>query len=93
MIQITDAGRAHIEEILKQHHAECIRVVFAGQGCCGPKLGLSLDEPHSDDIVQVINQIKVAIEKRVVPHTNGLSLDFQNTEARSGLVMIGQSKC
>ncbi len=92
-MQITDAGRAHIEEVLKQHNAECIRVVFAGQGCCGPNLGLSLDEPHDDDIVQVINQIKVAIENRVVPHTHGVSLDFQNTEAGSGLVMVGQSKC
>lgn len=92
-MQITDAGKTFIEDILKENKADCIRVVFAGQGCCGPKLGLSLNEPHDDDIVQIINGIKVAIENRVVPHTRSLTLDFQTTEAGSGLVMAGQSSC
>ncbi|WAH38123.1 hypothetical protein NZD86_06450 [Alicyclobacillus dauci] len=61
-MQITDAGKTFIDSLLKEHHSEGIRVVFAGAGCCGPKLGLSLDEPQDDDIVEIINGIKVAIE-------------------------------
>lgn len=83
-MQIIDAGKTYIEDVLKQNKADCIRVIFAGQGCCGPKLGISLDEPHDDDIVQVINGIKVAIENHVVPQATRLTLDFQTTEAGSG---------
>ncbi|SHJ73894.1 hypothetical protein [Alicyclobacillus tolerans] len=92
-MQITDAGKRFIDGLLQQHQSEGIRVVFAGAGCCGPKLGLSLDEPHDDDIVQIINGIKVAIENRVVPHTQAVTLDFQCTEASSGLVLVGQNNC
>ncbi|QSO53204.1 adhesin [Alicyclobacillus sp. ALC3] len=92
-MQITDAGKTFIEDVLKQNNANCIRVVFAGQGCCGPKLGLSLDEPHDDDVVQILNGIKVSIENRIVPHTTSLTLDFRTTEVGSGLVMAGQSNC
>ncbi|KPV45657.1 hypothetical protein [Alicyclobacillus ferrooxydans] len=92
-MQITDAGKIYVDRLLKEHNAEGIRVIFAGAGCCGPKLGLSLDEPHDDDIVQIINDIKVAIENRVVPHTQDVSLDFKSTEAGSGLVLVGQTNC
>ena len=73
MMQITDAGKTYVDGLWKEHNAEGIRVIFAGAGCCGPKIGLSLDEPHDDDIVQIINGIKVAIENRVVPHTTSLT--------------------
>lgn len=92
-MQITEAGKTYLEDLLKQHNAEGIRVIFAGAGCCGPKLGLSLAEPLSDDIVEVINDIKVSIENRVVPHTQDVTLDFRSTEAGSGLVLVGQSNC
>ncbi|WP_206915774.1 adhesin [Alicyclobacillus suci] len=92
-MEITNAGKAFVDKLLKEHQSENIRVIFAGAGCCGPKLGLSLDEPHEDDIVEIINDIKVAIENRVVPHTQGVTLDFQSTEAGSGLVLLGQSNC
>ena len=90
---ITDAGKAYIENLLKEHNSEGIRGVFAGAGCCGPKLGLSLADPEDDDIVQVVNGIRVAIENRVVPHTQAVTLDCQSTEAGSGLVLVGQSNC
>ncbi|KRW90667.1 Fe-S cluster assembly iron-binding protein IscA [Alicyclobacillus sacchari] len=92
-MQITDAGKRFIDGLLKEHQSEGIRVIFAGAGCCGPKLGLSLDEPHDDDIVGIVNGIKVAIENRVVPHTQAVTLDFQSTDAGSGLVLVGQSSC
>lgn len=93
MMQITDAGKTYIDILLKEHNSEGIRVVFAGAGCCGPKLGLSLNEPHDDDIVQVINGIRVAIENRAVPYVKGISLDYQETSSGSGLVLSGSNCC
>ncbi len=92
-MQITDTGKTYIENLLKEHNSEGIRVVFAGSGCCGPKLGLSLADPEDDDIIQIINGIRVAIENRVVPHTQTVMLDFQNTKEGSGLVLAGQRNC
>lgn len=92
-MKITDAGRTYLSDLLREHNAEGIRVIFAGAGCCSPKLGLSLDDPHDDDIVEIINDIRVAIENHVVPHTQAVTLDYQSTEAGAGLVLVGQSNC
>lgn len=92
-MNITESGTTFIKEVFTQNHADCLRVVFAGQGCCGPKFGLSLEEPQDDDIVQIIDDIKVAIENRVVSYTQDLTLDYQVNESGSGLVMVGGSSC
>jgi len=78
-LQITAQAKQQLEDMLKQHHASGIRVAFAGMGCCSQKIGLSLDEPQDDDVIDVVNGIRVAIENRVVPQTVQVTLDYQTT--------------
>jgi len=92
-MQITDAAKEFIKKVLKENNAEGIRVTFAGMSCCSPKMGLSLDEPDINDVVRVINGIKVAFENRIVPHAQNVTLDYQVTPSGSGLVMLGNSGC
>lgn len=52
-------------------------------------MGLALDEPKEEDTVETINGIVVVIEKTILEHTEGISLDVQN----GGLVMVGNAGC
>jgi Fe-S cluster assembly iron-binding protein IscA len=54
---------------------------------------LSLDEATDQDIVEIINGIKVAFEKSIIDQTESLTLDFQETPQGSGLVMVGVNEC
>ncbi|KPV45066.1 hypothetical protein [Alicyclobacillus ferrooxydans] len=92
-MQITGQAKQQLEELFKQNHASGVRVAFAGMGCCSPKIGLSLDEPEEDDVIDVVNGIRVAIENRVVPQTVQVTLDYQTTPTESGFVLRGSSSC
>ena len=52
-------------------------------------MGLALDEPKEEDIVETINGILVAIEKSILSETENLSLDVQDGR----LVMLGNESC
>lgn len=92
-MQITDSAKMYIEGILKQQHASGIRVIYAGMGCGSPKIGLSLAEPGLEDIVEMVNGIRVAVENRVAPQAQHVTLDVRNTPSGSGLVMLGSGGC
>ncbi len=56
-------------------------------------MGLALDEPREDDKLEVINGITVAIDTKILPQTENLTLDFQDTPQGKGLVMLGENNC
>lgn len=92
-MKITDQAKTFIEEVLQENNAKGIKVIFAGMGWGGPKLGLSLDEATDQDVVETINGVQVAFEKSIIEQTEGLTLDFQETPQGSGLVMVGTNDC
>nr|WP_017755316.1 hypothetical protein [Calidifontibacillus oryziterrae] len=55
---------------------------------------MALDEPEEKDVVETINEIKVAIDTMVVEMTKDLTIDWQDTPNGAGLVMLGNdSNC
>ncbi|MGD7044619.1 HesB-like (seleno)protein [Jeotgalibacillus proteolyticus] len=92
---ITDTAREAFQQLFQQHEAENVRVYFAGQGCGAPQLGLALDTPEENDIIQNINSISVAIDPQVLILAENITLDVQDTPEGRGIVMTGlpQSDC
>ncbi|MCG8397496.1 adhesin [Bacillus atrophaeus] len=86
-MKITDNAKILLVDTLKQKQAEGIRFYFAGQGCCGPQLGLSLDSPETEDKISIVNGIQVAIDQRVIEMTRDLTLDRKGNQ----LALIGGS--
>jgi Fe-S cluster assembly iron-binding protein IscA len=92
-MKITDSARKYIEELMSQHDIKGIRLFMAGTGCCSPKNGLALEEPSEIDVVETINGIQVAIEKDILSNSQSITLDYQETDSGSGLVMLGNDNC
>ncbi|KMK76297.1 adhesin [Alkalihalobacillus pseudalcaliphilus] len=84
-MNISDAAREVLLQSMEKENAKGIRFYFAGQGCCGPQLGVSLDEPELNDEINEVNGIQVAIDERVKDMALKAALDFQN----GGLVLTG----
>lgn len=74
---------------MEEHQIKTIRVVLAGMGWGAPKLGLALDEPVETDIIKEVNGIEVAFEAEVINHVANITLDFEESEAGEGLVIVG----
>lgn len=92
-MNITDSARTYIEELMNQHDIKGIRLFMAGSGCCSPKIGLALEEPSANDVVETINGIQVAIVKDILSNSQSITLDYKETDSGSGLVMLGNDNC
>lgn len=56
-------------------------------------MGLALEEPSANDVVETINGIQVAIEKEIHANSAAITLDYHETPSGSGLVMLGNDNC
>lgn len=90
-MDITQTAKDVLTESMKENNAQGIRFYFAGQGCCGPQFGLSMDAPEAEDLIKEVNGIQVALDNRVSSMVEDVSLDFQE----GGLVLVGlpESNC
>ncbi|MBT2255948.1 adhesin [Priestia megaterium] len=88
-MNITDGAKKMLKDVFAEQGAKSIRFYSEGAGCCGPQVGLSLDEPTENDTVQEINGIQVAIENTVLSTTQGLTLDVQEGPQGAGFVLVG----
>lgn len=90
-MNITDGAKKLLENVISEKGVEGIRL-FTNTGCCGPQFALSLDSPLESDTIQTINGIKLAIDSQV-NNTEGLTLDIEENDGDTGLVLIGGSSC
>lgn len=92
---ITDVARDAFRDLFEQHDASNVRVFFAGQGCGAPQLGIALDQPEENDVIQNVNEISVAIDPQILILAENITLDVQDTPQGRGIVMMGlpESDC
>lgn len=87
-MNITNGAKEYLQSLLQEQQAKGLRI-YEIEGCCGPQIGLSLDQPEETDSVSMINDIRVAVSTIALGLVNNLTLDFESEGEQSGLVMIG----
>ncbi|OZI10915.1 adhesin [Bacillaceae bacterium SAS-127] len=90
-MKITDEAKQLLQNFLQEKGAEGIRLTSAA-GCCGPQFALTLDAPLESDTVKMINGIQVAFDSQMTG-TDELTLDKEENENGTGLVLLGASNC
>jgi len=92
-MNITDRAKQKLEAIFQEKGVNGIRFYSNGSGCCGPQVGLSLDEPKDTDTIQEINGVKVALDQDVKDSVEELTLDNDETPDGSKFVLLGMDQC
>ncbi len=90
---ITDGAKTYIEQMMKDAGISTLRFASEEGGCCGPSFRLTLDEPQENDIMDVINNVKIAIDPLVGDKVIPITLDIVIDEDGTGLVINGGSSC
>jgi Fe-S cluster assembly iron-binding protein IscA len=85
---ITEEARSALQNLFDQYEASNIRIFLEEQSREPEQLGFSLDMPHAHDAIQTINEIKVAIDPRILFLTEDLTIDVQDTPQGRGIVII-----
>ncbi|WP_346274896.1 iron-sulfur cluster biosynthesis family protein [Halobacillus naozhouensis] len=89
MMKITEDAKQTLSKLIGEKGAEGIRVHSVGGGCCGPQIGLSLDQPEESDTVEDVNGIRVAIDQQVKGTVDQVTLDKNGEQ----LVLLGLDNC
>ena len=96
MFEVTEKASEMIKEALKnQEKASSIRIVLNEGGCCGPSLGIALDEPNGDDKVFTKFDVTYIINKDLLEKAKPIKVDFITTPRGSGFSISSslQSSC
>jgi Fe-S cluster assembly iron-binding protein IscA len=92
LILYCDQAKQALEDILKKHDKEGIRLYSAGGGCCGPQLSLLLDNPQTTDWLKNINAIQVAINEQMASIIE-VTFDAEETGEGVQFVLLGLNQC
>jgi len=92
-MNISDSAKQQLETIFKEKGVNSIRFYSNGAGCCGPQIGLSLDEPKDTDDVQEINGVRVAFDRDVKESVETVTLDNNETPNGPSFVLLGMDQC
>ncbi|EZP76696.1 putative iron binding protein [Parageobacillus genomosp. 1] len=90
---ITEKAKTFITKVMEENGVDTLRFTFEGAGCCGPQLGLSLDNPQITDRLEIINGIRVAMDEQVASIIEGVTLDAEETEEGVQFVLLGLNQC
>jgi len=65
MIEINEAVKSEIKEILDKNPGKCLRIVVEGDGCAGPYFGVSLDVADTNEKTTKVNGIDILVSDLV----------------------------
>jgi Fe-S cluster assembly iron-binding protein IscA len=65
MIEINDAAKSKIREILDNNPGKYLRVVVEGDGCAGPYFGFLLDEANSSEKTTRVSGLDILVSEEV----------------------------
>ena len=98
-ITITDSAQEKILAIMAEaeYKKPALRIVFAGIGWGGPRLGLALDElENSSDQIVESDDIKILVDERVSDFLEtipALTVNYIETKYGAGFVFEGLKTC
>jgi len=85
MFEVTEMATKMIKEAFKDKPAvPSIRIQFMEGGCCGPSLGMALDEARDDDAVFTESGVTYLVNKGLYDQVKPIKVDFVDTPMGSG---------
>ncbi len=65
MIEISDALKDRIREVLEKNPGKCLRLTIEGDGCAGPYMRLTLDEPLENELTVRVDDLEILVSDDV----------------------------
>ena len=62
---------------------------FGIQGCCGVNLGVALQEPEENDVLDQVNELNIAIGVDVKEQLRNVTIDVEEENGEIGIVLKG----
>jgi Fe-S cluster assembly iron-binding protein IscA len=95
MITMTDTARDKLKDVLSANPGKFLRLEIEGFGWGGPRLGLALDEPGTNEVAAQVNGIDVLIPEDVKYLADKSTIDYITGPRGEGFIvgMEGSDGC
>ena len=87
-MKITDQAKEYIQQAMQENNISTLRF-YGIAGCCGVNLGVALQEPEENDLVEEVNGLNIAIQPDVKDQLTNVTLAVEEENGEKGLVMNG----
>jgi iron-sulfur cluster assembly protein len=93
MFSVSEKASEMIKEFLKDRkEAPSIRVLMQEGGCCGPSLGMALDESTTEDEVFEDRGVTYVVEKALFEEVKPITIEFITTPRGGGFQLTSSLK-
>ena len=75
MLELTESARKELEAFFADKEKETIRI-YASSSCCGPRLGMALDESHDTDEVLEKDGFTFCMDKDLLAQVKSVKVDL-----------------
>jgi Fe-S cluster assembly iron-binding protein IscA len=65
MIEISDAVKSRLRELLGKNPGKRLRLAIEGDGCAGPYFRLTLDEPGENELTVRVDDLEILVSDDV----------------------------
>jgi iron-sulfur cluster assembly accessory protein len=85
MVTVSEKAQEMIKKVLESRKDDLpVRLVYAGGGCSGPSLGMSLDEAREGDKIFKEDDITFVIDEQLFEQAKPITIDFIDSIRGSG---------
>lgn len=75
MIDVKESAKKELDAYFEGKEKGVIRIYLMPGGCSGPRLGLALDEPVADDVVEEAADYKFCINKKLGDEVGNIEIE------------------
>ena len=91
MFQVTESASEAVKGIMAERKLDSpLRVTMSG-GCCGPSLGLVVDEAKESDLKYEFDGVTYLVDKDLSSETGEIRLDYVDMGGQKGFTLRSQN--
>ena len=83
---ITEQAKEYIKQAMQDKQVSTLRF-FGIQGCCGVNLGVALQDPEENDVLEQVNGLNIAIQVDLNEQLSNVTIDVEEENGEMGIVL------
>lgn len=87
-MNMTEKAKQYILSAMKENNEDTLRF-YGIEGCCGMNLAVWLMPAKEDDLIEIVNDVKIAIMPEMAQDLQNVTINVEEQDGEMGLVIEG----
>lgn len=87
-MNMTEQAKTYIQQAMVENAVDTIRF-YSVAGCCGSSLAVALQPAEESDLVEIIDEVKIAIQPEMKEELSNVTIATEEDNGELSLVLEG----